>query len=558
MQKLNLEQSLVDEKIISDEQLRMVKLEQQRSSATLVQALRRLNFIAEDNLINFLSAKLNLPKFSLTDFNSEEDLANLFPSEFLWKEKVIPLFKNRDELAVGMLDPLDLSMLEELRFRTGMFIKPHLVKEEELNAALTRFSDRRKSREKLTAQPEGLSGGQQQAVDDGVKPSVVEAVNLLLLQALRVNASDVHIEPHKDKMRLRLRVDGVLAEISPPEREVYNAFVSRIKIMSNMDIAEKRIPQDGRFNVELEDTALDVRVSVIPTIQGESVVLRLLKQSKKILTLQQIGISEENLKIYLRLVYKPSGILLVTGPTGSGKTTTLYATLSMLKTVERNIITIEDPVEYQLDFCRQIQVNPKVNLTFAAGLRSILRHDPDIIMVGEIRDLETATIAIQSALTGHLVISTLHTNDAVSAITRLVDMGIEPFLIASCLNGAVAQRLVRVLCPKCKKLTKEIKLKIEYPGLSDANYELIKAKGVYQPQGCQACLNTGYSGRLAVFEIMEMNPEVGRQTVEKVSSDTIARYCRQQGMKFLYDDGWQKVIDGVTCPQELVRVLGVI
>jgi type IV pilus assembly protein PilB len=554
MQKLNLEQSLLEEKIISAEQLQMVKLEQQRSSTTLVKALRRLNFISEDVLINFLSAKLNLPKFSLANYAPTEELAEILPGEFLWQAKVVPLFKKGEELAVGLLDPLDVSLLEELRFRSGFFIRPHLVKEEELVSTLTKFRDRRR----LAEREASAVASDQKLLEEGSKPSVVEAVNLLLLQALKVNASDVHIEPHKDKMRLRLRVDGVLTEISPPEKEVYNAFVSRIKIMSNLDIAEKRIPQDGRFNVELDDTALDVRVSVIPTIQGESIVLRLLKQSKKILTLQEIGISEENLKIYLRLVQRQSGIILVTGPTGSGKTTTLYATLSMLKSVERNIITIEDPVEYQLDFCRQIQVNPKVNLNFATGLRSVLRHDPDIIMVGEIRDLETATIAIQSALTGHLVISTLHTNDAISALTRLVDMGIEPFLIASCLNGAVAQRLVRLLCPKCKKLNRESKAKSEYPGLSDTAYELLRSQGVYQAQGCQSCLNTGFAGRIAVFEIMEMNPEISRLTVEKASSEAITKYCRQQGMKFLYDDGWQKVISGLTCPQELVRVLGLI
>ncbi|MCM8780792.1 MAG: GspE/PulE family protein [Candidatus Omnitrophica bacterium] len=538
----NIEQSLIEEKIISSEQLQMLKLEQQRSSVSLVKAIRRLKLISEDALIDFLSKKLHLDKFSLVGFSPSSDLLALLPAEFICKEKIIPLFKKDDELAVGVLDPLDVSLLEELRFRTGFFIKPYLVKEDELNNFLMQNFERRSQADVPSA-----SILEEELREQVFKPSVIEAVNLLLVQAAKVGASDIHLEPHEGRISLRLRIDGVLKEISPPDPGIYNAFISRIKIMSNLDIAEKRIPQDGRFKVELEEGPLDVRVSVMPTIQGESVVLRLLRQRRKLMTLQELGMSKEHLDIYLRLIQRPSGIILVTGPTGSGKTTTLYASLSILKSVEKNIITIEDPVEYQLDFCRQIQVNPKVNLTFATGLRSILRHDPDIIMVGEIRDLETATIAIQAALTGHLVFSTLHTNDAVSAITRLVDMGIEPFLIASCLNGVVAQRLIRILCPKCKKRQKGIFKNLPFP---DKELEF------YEAVGCQDCLNTGFSGRVGIFEIMEMSPQIGRLTVEKVSSEEIARFCRSQGMKFLSDDGWQKVLAGISSPQELMRILG--
>ncbi|MGE5197698.1 MAG: GspE/PulE family protein, partial [Deltaproteobacteria bacterium] len=505
---------------------------------SLIKAIRRLNFVQEDVLINFLEKKLNLAKFDLSDFAPPKELLALFPVEFVWKEKVVPLFKKDDELAVGLLDPLDSSLLEELRFRTGLFIKPHLIKEADLLNILGQHYDRRKTERG----PREVQVKEEAGVEESIKPSVIEAVNLLLLQALKVNASDIHIEPQEDKMRMRLRVDGVLKEISPPEANLYSAFVSRIKIMSNLDIAEKRIPQDGRFKVNLADESLDVRVSVIPTIQGESLVLRLLRQTRKLLTLAELGMARDKLQIYNRLIQRPSGIILVTGPTGSGKTTTLYASLSTLKTVDKNIITIEDPVEYQLDFCRQIQVNPKVNLTFATGLRSILRHDPDIVMVGEIRDQETATIAIQAALTGHLVFSTLHTNDAASAITRLIDMGIEPFLIASCLNGAVAQRLIRVLCPKCKKIADE---------------KISPGKGpTYQSVGCQDCLNTGFAGRIGIFEIMELTPEIGRLTMQRASSEDIINFCRTKGMKFLHDDGWEKVANGFTSPQELMRVLG--
>jgi type II secretory ATPase GspE/PulE/Tfp pilus assembly ATPase PilB-like protein len=370
----------------------------------------------------------------------------------------------------------------------------------------------------------------------------------IIKQAVAAKASDIFIEPLQKALRIRYRVDGIIREVDRMSKTLHFPVVSRIKIMSNLDIAEKRQPQDGRFNMDLEDGSLDVRVSVIPTIQRESIVLRLLRQNRKLLTLDELGMSGKSRPAYETMVRRPSGIILVTGPTGSGKSTTLYASLLIIKSVEKNIITIEDPVEYQLDFCRQIQVNPKANLNFATGLRSILRHDPDIIMVGEIRDLETATIAIQAALTGHLVLSTLHTNDAASAVTRLIDMGIEPFLIASCLNGVVAQRLIRVLCPKCKvKVPKRAYKESPFPA---------KEIETYEAKGCQDCLNTGYAGRVGIFEIMEMTPDIGRLTVEKKSSADIIALCRATGLKFLRDDGWEKVADGTTSVSELMRVLG--
>ncbi|MDD4940064.1 MAG: GspE/PulE family protein [Candidatus Omnitrophica bacterium] len=549
-QQLNIEESLVKEGIISASQLQTLKLEQQRSAVTLVEAIHRLKFVPEDVLIDFLCKKLRLVKFNLADFTPPKEILQLLPADFTWKYRVVPLSREHDELVVGLIDPLNTALLEELRFRTGLFIKPQLVREDELNDALIKYYDRRK-----TKRAEGAGVSVEAAVKEVSEPTIVEAVNLLLLQAARVNASDIHIEPQEGKMRIHLRVDGVLKEISPFEQDLYNVLVSRIKIMSNMDIAERRLPQDGRFKIDLEEGSIDVRVSVIPTIQGESVVLRLLRQNKKLLTMQELGMAKENFSKYLRLIQRPSGIVLVTGPTGSGKTTTLYASLMIIKSAERNIITIEDPVEYQLDFCRQIQVNPKVNLLFSTGLRSILRHDPDIIMVGEIRDRETAEIAIQAALTGHLVLSTLHTNDAASAVTRLIDMGIEPFLIASCLNGVVAQRLLRVLCPKCKKPMGEEALK-------NSSFKIPKEitedqrRNIYQAQGCQNCLHTGFAGRVGIYEIMEMEPQIGRLTVEKASSEQISSYCRSKGMESLYDDGWKKVASGTTSPQELMRILG--
>ncbi len=548
MPELNLEESIIKEGILSAQQLQTVKIELQRSSITLVEAIRRLRFVPEDTLINFLSNKLHLKVFSAAGYLPSEDILALLPVEFLWEKKVAPLLKENDELTVGVLDPLNTALLEELRFRTGFFIRPCLIKEEDLNSVLAKYYDRR-SGLRAAAKEENVI---EKIREEGAEPSAIEAANLLLIQAIKFNASDVHIEPQgKDRMSLRLRIDGVLKEISPPDSKIFNAFISRIKIMSNLDIAERRLPQDGRFSFTTEDSALDVRVSVIPTIQGESIVLRLLKQNKKLLSLQELGMSKENFQKYGKFIQRPSGIILVTGPTGSGKSTTLYASLLTLQSVEKNIITIEDPVEYQLDFCRQIQVNHKINLVFATGLRSILRHDPDIIMVGEIRDLETATIAIQAALTGHLVLSSLHTNDSASAVTRLIDMGIEPFLIASCLNGVVAQRLVRVLCPKCKKPKVYTSNDPAFAAISSQ----ATASG-YETGGCQDCLNTGFSGRLGIFEVMEMIPEIGRKTVDKASSDEINDICRKEGMKFLHDDGVEKVLAGLTTPQELLRVIG--
>ena len=538
----SFEENLLKEGFISKGQLETVKLEQKRSSISIVEALRRLNIVSEDKLQQFLLKELRISIFPLKDFTPSQEVLSYIPADFAWNHKVIPLVKEQDTLAIGLLDPLNFSLQEQLRFKTGLFIRPYLIKESELADFLSRCYDRRTDRVGAPAET---------AVEDDKgefeKPTIIEAVNLLITQAVKSNASDVHLEPHEGSVRVRLRIDGVLEEVTPPSINLYKALASRVKIMSNLDIAEKRIPQDGRFQLQVDQKPLDVRVSVLPTIHGESIVLRLLSQDKKILSLEELGMLEDNLKEYTKAIYQTSGMILVTGPTGSGKSTTLYASLSALKTTAKNIITIEDPVEYELNFCRQIPVNPKVNLTFAAGLRSILRHDPDIIMVGEIRDLETATIAVQAALTGHLVFSTLHTNDAVSAITRLVDMGIEPFLVSSCVNLVIAQRLVRVLCPQCKKSRKAV-----FEDSPSGKTEI----EIYEPAGCQSCLQTGYSGRIGIFELMEMTPEVSQLTVRKANADEITQVCRKHGMRFLYDDGWNLVRKGVTSPQELLRVLG--
>jgi general secretion pathway protein E len=368
---------------------------------------------------------------------------------------------------------------------------------------------------------------------------------------VKERASDIHIEPFQKELKVRYRIDGILYNrLSPPKR-YQPAIVSRLKVMAKLDIAEKRLPQDGRIPIKVADKDIDIRVSIIPTSFGERVVLRLLDKSSVHLGLEEIGLFPEHLKTLEELIRRPNGILFVTGPTGSGKTTTLYAALSRINSPDKNIVTIEDPVEYQLFGIAQIQVNPKIGLTFAHGLRSILRHDPDVILVGEVRDVETAEIAIQAAMTGHLVFSTLHTNDAASAITRLIDMGIEPFRIASVVRAIVAQRLVRVLCPECKQTYEPEPEALRDAGINPAR---IRGKAVYRGKGCPACAGTGYRGRTGIYETLSVSEPIRQLIMRKADSTTIAQKALEEGMKALRDDGAEKVLAGITTLEELIRV----
>src|SRR3954469_5096737 len=381
--------------------------------------------------------------------------------------------------------------------------------------------------------------------------SIIKFVNQILTEAIEMRATDVHIEPFEDQLRLRYRIDGVLvqANVPPSVRRFHAAIVSRLKILSHLDIAEKRLPQDGRIKLRINTREIDIRVSIIPMIHGEAVVLRILDRTDAVLGTEHIGMAARDRHEFDKILDMPHGIVLVTGPTGSGKTTTLYAALSKINDTERKIITIEDPVEYQLKGVNQIQVNTKSGLTFAAGLRAILRHDPDVLLVGEIRDRETAEIAVQASLTGHLVFSTLHTNDAPGALTRLVDMGVEPYLVASSLEAVLAQRLVRVLCPKCKQedhspTTQALKGQLNFP----------PAAVIYRAVGCRDCRQTGYHGRRGIFEWMDTSNEIRQLILKNCSSGEIREAARRNGMRALADDGWRLVRDGVTTPEEVLRV----
>jgi len=469
----------------------------------------------------------------------EEELLKKVPELLIKRERIVPVKEKGDEVVAVTDNPFNAEGVKKLEWILGRPVRLIVVPYDEINRLL--------AREEGAEEVEREVGGEDILTAQEEAPAV-RLINEVLMLAVRSRASDVHFEPFKDRMRIRLRVDGVLKSIREVPKRIIPAVVSRLKIMANLDIAEKRLPQDGRIMVKAGGKEIDIRVSTLPTYFGERVVLRLLMKESILYSTKELGLLPEDYGKFMRLISSPHGIVLVTGPTGSGKTTTLYAALSEINREEINVITVEDPVEYQLDGISQVQVKPEIGLTFAGALRSILRQDPDVIMIGEIRDSETAEIAIQSALTGHLVFSTLHTNDAPSSITRLIDMEIEPFLVASSVIGVIAQRLVRKVCPHCKELytpTEEEKREL---GLTGFNGKFARGKG------CEHCLGTGYLGRTAIYEILPVDKEIKRMILERRDSDEIKEVAVKRGMKTLKMDGAQKVAMGITTPEEVLRV----
>ncbi len=454
-----------------------------------------------------------------------------------------------DTLRVVVPEGYDPLKLEELRFFSSKGVEiEEVLPREEFEERLRRLISEVQEEEEVQTSIEVGARGEDLLRKRESDPTV-RFVDRVLLKAISVGASDVHFEPYDDEVLVRLRMDGVLHEYTKTSPSRYAEIVSRIKIMANLNVAERRVPQDGKIPLRVGGKEYDVRVSVVPTVFGERAVLRILDRSRGLLKLEELGLSEEDLPKVERLISKPHGIVLITGPTGAGKSTTLYAMLLKIKNPKRNIITIEDPVEYQIKGIGQIQVNPKVGLTFAAGLRSVLRQDPDVIMVGEIRDAETAEISVQAALTGHLVLSTLHTNDAPSAITRLADMGVEPFLIASTLEGVISQRLVRRVCPRCKKPYKPPKEVLEKLGLNpEGDYTF------YRGEGCEHCLGTGYRGRVGLFEVLELDEDLKKLIVKTQDANEIRKLAKEKGFKTLLEDGARKVLEGVTTPEEVLAV----
>lgn len=512
---------------------------------------------SEDNVLRWLAKEYDLSFTSLDDVEPDKELLSLFPARVLLKEELLPLTRVNGTVEVATSRLFSTQGLDALRSLTGLKIRPILAPSE---AILREMKKRLGVGADTIDTLEGEAG--LQVVDESREEdanleageddaSIIRFVNQVLQDAIELRASDIHLEPFEDELRIRYRIDGVLQEVPVPAqiKRFQPAIVSRVKILSHLNIAEKRLPQDGRIKIRLQENEVDIRVSIIPMLHGEAVVMRLLRQNATLRGMGELGLDPRELESFRRVLDLPHGIILVTGPTGSGKTSTLYTALNEINDAERKIITIEDPIEYQLRGINQIQVSEKAGLTFAKGLRSILRHDPDVILIGEIRDQETAQIAVQASLTGHLVFSTLHTNDAPGALTRLVDMGVEPYLVASSLEAVLAQRLVRVLCPHCKQEDKSpaataLKTQIGIPLNSP----------IYTGVGCRECRQTGYYGRRAIFEWMDSNAEVRRLILKNASSDQLRDAARRAGMRTLADDGWRLVRMGVTTAEEVLRV----
>lgn len=506
------------------------------------------------------------------------DLTEIVPAHFLKREGVVPMVDHQGRLCIALSNPMDFGPADDLAriVRIQMSCIYCLAPKNQILSAIDHlYSQTDDSARKLVANMEESGANiikemeqTSDLLDDTSDAPVIRLVNHMISQSVKAKASDIHIEPFQDTIKIRYRIDGILYDLLEPPKWIQSALISRVKVMADMDIAEKRIPQDGRLEVRLGQQKIDIRISTVPTSFGERLVMRLLNKSGHLLELQQSGISPEDLETFNGLITLNNGIILVTGPTGSGKTTTLYAALSAINSPDKNIITIEDPVEYNLKGIGQIQVNRKIGMTFAKGLRSIVRQDPDVILVGEIRDLETAEIAIQSALTGHLVFSTLHTNDSAGAVTRLVDLGVEPYLITSSVKAVAAQRLVRVLCPHCKEPYPPDAGEMQLLGIGDTSAigQMVDKRGpregeagaspisIYRPKGCPQCFDTGYAGRRAIFEIMVIDEALKNLILTTSDANRIKKEALRQGMTTLRQDGLKKVLMGITSMEEVMRV----
>jgi type IV pilus assembly protein PilB len=551
-----LGEALLEEGLISIENLEEAVGEQRRLGRPLGRILIDKGFVTESNLIAMLAKRLGLEFVDLTEYQIDPSASALIPESLARRYKALPVGFDNDKIVVAMSDPSNVLALDDIRTLTGREVAPVVATATDIVAAISRLQRLDRSVESITASSELIEeevpdiSRARELVEEA---PIVKLVNLLVTQAVEQRASDIHVEPQERDLRIRYRIDGVLHEIMRPPKSIQSGVISRLKIMADMDIAERRIPQDGRVGLVVSGKAIDLRVASLPTVYGEKIVLRILDKSNVLLRLEDLGFAAVNFKRFESAYTKPYGMILVTGPTGSGKSTTLYATLNILNQADRNIITVEDPVEYRLSGVNQVQTNNKAGLTFASALRSILRSDPDIVLIGEIRDRETAQIAIEAALTGHLVLSTLHTNDAPSAVSRLIEMGIEPFLVSSAIDAVLAQRLARRLCPKCKELyvpTREALAENRFPL---APHEDVPT--LYRAGGCSYCSKTGYRGRLALHEVMLMSEEIERLAVERRSSDDINRVALEQGMVQLRSDGLAKVRAGVTSIEEIQRVV---
>jgi len=555
VQRKRIGDILVETGVVTPQQLAEALAQQRRTRERLGRVLVDIGAATEKQIAQALAAQLDLPLVNLSSARIDPNAVKLVPEVLARKRRVLPLQLDGGQLVVAVADPLDVFALDDVGIAARRPIKPVVAVESEVMAAIERAYGMGAAAQAVlgdagedVAAPAVLAAAAEEADD----APVVRLVNLILSGALKDRASDVHVEPANEELRVRYRIDGVLQTVMTLPKNVQPALTSRVKVLARLNIAERRVPQDGAFEMTLDGRRIDFRVSTVPTIFGERVAVRLLDKSRGLLTLEELGLDIRTRRRYESLFHQPFGIILVSGPTGSGKTTTLVSTLALLNSVDKNIITVEDPVEYQLPGVSHIQVNPRSGLTFASGLRSIVRQDPDIIMIGEVRDVETAEIAIQASLTGHLVLTTIHTNDAPSALTRLSDMGIEPYLTASAVIGVASQRLIRLLCRACRQpapIPKDI-----VAWLQTVVRDALPAPEFHRPVGCAQCRHTGYQGRTGIFEVLVMTDPMRKRVLGRASAADLSEVARAEGMLAMRADGMLKAMQGLTTVEEVLRV----
>ena len=552
---------LVREKMLSLQQLQHAQEEAKRTGKRLGVALSKLGYVQDQELTQFVARQYSLPAINLADVDIDAAVLKLIPREIAEKHQVVPVRRQGSTLIVAMADPSNIYAIDELKFLTQYNIDPVVASDTAIESALSKYYDKGPDLEQMIGDFDVENVDYASVVDENVnvvdlenqagEAPVVKLCNAVLLSAIKKKASDIHIEPYEKSFRVRFRIDGILQEEMRPPLKLRNAITSRLKIMAALDIAERRLPQDGRIKLKIgTNKEMDFRVSVLPTLFGEKIVMRLLDKSALQLDMTKLGFETKPLDDFKKAIHKPYGMVLVTGPTGSGKTTTLYSALSELNTTERNISTAEDPIEYNLPGINQVQMHEEIGLNFATSLRSFLRQDPNIIMVGEIRDFETAEIAVKAALTGHLVLSTLHTNDAPSTVSRLLNMGVEPFLVTASVNLVLAQRLARKICGDCKEPAEKHPEALARMGFTE---EQIRAATIHHGRGCGTCNNTGYKGRVALYEVMPFTDPLKELVLQGASGAEIKAEMIRGGVKSLRMAGISKILDGVTTPEEILR-----
>jgi type IV pilus assembly protein PilB len=565
---VKLGQMLIDAGLVTEEQLKEALEQQRKQGGKIGYNLVKLGYVKEEDITNFLSEQYDVPAINLRHFEIDESVIKLIPSEVAQKYLIIPVNRTGATLTIAMVDPTNVFAMDDIKFMTGYNIEPVVASEIAIREAIDQYygsshalelkkvmdemAETEADQLEVLEEEEDIDLAKLEAATE--EAPVVKLVNIILTDSIKKSASDIHLEPYEKDVRVRFRIDGVLYEMMNPPMKLKDAITSRMKIMAKLDISEKRLPQDGRIKVKMKIQEkykeMDYRVSVLPTLFGEKIVLRLLDKDNLVLDMTKLGFEPESLEKFERAILKPYGMVLVTGPTGSGKTNTLYSSINRINTPETNILTAEDPVEFNLHGINQVQMKEQIGLNFAAALRSFLRQDPNIILVGEIRDFETAEIAVKAALTGHLVLSTLHTNDAPSTINRLMNMGIEPFLVSTSVNMICAQRLIRKVCKDCKEeihLPEQTLLDIGFRAEEVKNVKLFKGKG------CYTCNNTGYKGRIGLFEVMEITEDIRELILAGASSIELKRKSVEEGMINLRESGLQKLRDGVTSVEEVVR-----